>query len=195
MINRVKTLFAATLVFLLAPAVLGQDSTSVKAVKTYRHGLQVKPLDPIFGKYTMGYEFLINQRHGLYFEGSLMDSPHSLGNIVTFGYWRHREGRMGGKFWGPFLKIADYEAEVKEKTDEGTFWRRYSIESVAIGLCTGKRWLYKSGFSIVFRVGYGYPFVDFKWKGPKPEEGAGLIEGMLWIMEGLSGELSIGWSF
>lgn len=190
-----KPLITLTVILMIPASSFSQDSTSTRPKKIYRRAFQVKPLDPVFGRVTANYEHLINQKHGLYFEGSLLDSRHSTGNVFTIGYWRHREGKMSGKFWGPFIKIADYESEIQEKTDEGTRWRCYSIESVAAGLCTGKRWVYKSGFSIVFRVGYGYPFVDFKWVGDKPEEGAGIIKGMLWLMEGLSGELSVGWSF
>jgi len=163
--------------------------------RDYSHAFQLGVAELVGGAIGIKYELLMNRRDGIFVDVSFANTSTTEGKIITAGYRRHKDRKMKGGFWGLFATYADYEAEYKEKTDEGTTKHPYAMRSISMGPYIGKRWILGSGFSIVTRFGYGYPFTDFSWLEDPPAEHPDLAKGIITFLEGMDGEFSLGFCF
>jgi hypothetical protein len=163
--------------------------------RVFKHGFQVEALKAIVSQYSLKYEFLIKQRHGIVLEGAYKSSSSGDGRWLGCSYRRHKKGRMEGGFWGFFVNYKEYDDEYKEEINGKKHTYPYTMTAWSFGPNIGQRWVLGSGLSFVWRFGFGVPLATLEWKEGRPEENRRLLEGLFKFFQGLDGELSIGYCF
>lgn len=176
------------LIMLIIPfCAFGGDADPINK-GVFSQSIQIEPLSMIASDFSLKYEILFNQKHGFVFDGSLMRSSTMHGSSFGVSYRKHRRGTMGGGFWGVFIRSNDYRNIIK---DDDTKYP-YTMKSLVFGPNIGKRWIFWERWSIVWRVGYGYPVMDFKWENGRPSDSGKLIEAITKFGEGMDAEISFG---
>lgn len=170
---------------------------AINDIKTSANAIQIGPIGLFTGNYTLVYEHLYKSQHGLVIGGSIIDSKNLKGYDLSLNYRKHKGVGMKTGFWGIFINYSNVEGEVVESKNgqtENTYG--FTNTAFAVGPNIGKRWVANSGLSLVFRIGYGIPFSEFKWVDEKPDDDiARFTEKIYKITSGLDGELSIGFCF
>jgi hypothetical protein len=201
-----KSIVLVILFFLSANIFAQQKSESSSSDdasrrSTFKHAINVCPIAPIMGIYSLNYEYLVSPKNGLVARVEYEDVPKSYtdANIETNGmayylnYRRHFSGEMNSIFIGAFARYRKYNGSGEIESDEFDF----TLPSVTVGLNAGKRWAWDSGFNVTFSVGYGY-IEKFRQASPSNL----LIESMLDqlekdydFMNPMYAELSAGYAF
>ncbi|KMQ49363.1 hypothetical protein CHISP_3725 [Chitinispirillum alkaliphilum] len=162
-----------------------------KAVQIYAFGLLVQNL-------AVNYEILLQNRHGLLFEGNYQLRDNSFG--VGFHYRNHYHTRsnhrgLNSPFWGPYIVYGQLSGDAFEEENFSRDDFTFELKTVKLGLNWGRRWVWNSGFSLVFRIGYGIPvYSEYQWFPHNPKRIEDL-ERLLDIFTGIDGEFTIGWAF
>ncbi len=167
----------------------GQDS------KIYRFGIQFFPVGLATESYGAGAEFIMNQNHGLVLGGSISPGNEYEDYHMNAQYRKYKISGTDASFWGIFVNYTDIkkdEIEWEEKGKKEKF--KLSSRSLAIGPFWGKRWIWKSGFSLQYNIGYGLNITTFDWKDKEPEK-KNLIEGITKFVNGFQASFSIGYYF
>jgi hypothetical protein len=167
----------------------------------FKHALNICPIAPVFGFYSINYEYLISPKNGIVARFDYEDVPNvytdasieSSGKGFTLNYRRHLSGEMNSLFLGGYTRYRNYKGngELDSKKFDLT------LQSYSIGLNTGKRWAWNSGFNIVFALGYGF---DINNREANPTNNAiesilGQFEQEYEFMSPFYGEFSIGYAF
>jgi hypothetical protein len=203
------TLFAICI--FLCSNVVAQEPAATKEISQsnelkagpaqFKHAINVCPIAPVFGIYSINYEYLISPQNGIVarFEYEAVPNTYTDANIessgkaFTLNYRRHLKEGMNSIFLGAYTRYRKYKGDGEldsEKFD-------YTISSYTLGLNTGKRWAWNSGFNIVFSLGYGYSF-DERTAVPTNdgiEDALDQLEEEYDFMSPFFGELSIGYAF
>ena len=182
------------LYFLLTMIALNITQSFGQNEKMYNHAIQTGPIGLAMGNYGANYELIVKQKHGIVLGGSVYSGQGDDGYNMNFQYRKHKMSEKGSSFWGIFFKYSDINSEFdwKEKGKKENF--KFSSESFVLGPYWGKRWIWKSGFCVLYNFGYGINDTTFEWKDKIPEHRK-LIEGLHKFFSGFQAELSIGFYF
>jgi hypothetical protein len=167
----------------------------------FKHAINICPIAPIFGFYSINYEYLISPKNGFVARFDYEDVPktytdasiESSGIGFTLNYRRHFSEEMNSLFLGAYTRYRIYKGSGEldlEKID-------LTLQSFSIGLNAGKRWAWDSGFNIVISLGYGF---DINNSETNPDDGSfdHIVDQFKKEYEFMSpfyGEFSIGYAF
>ncbi len=181
-----------------------EDSTSTKSYSRrseFKHAINICPIAPIFGFYSINYEYLISPKNGIIARFDYEDIPQtytaasieSSGIGFTLNYRRHFSGEMNSLFLGAYTRYRNYKGKGELESEKLDL----DIQSYSFGLNAGKRWAWNSGFNIVFSLGYG---IDINTRKANPTDDS--IEAIVDqfeedydFMSPFYGEFSIGYAF
>ncbi len=167
----------------------------------FKHSINICPIAPIFGFYSINYEYLISPKNGIVARIDYEDIPkaytdasiESSGIGFTLNYRRHLSGEMNSLFLGAYTRYRIYDGSGELESEKIDL----TLQSYSIGLNAGKRWAWNSGFNIVFSLGYG---LDINNREANPTDNS--IESTLdqfekeyEFMSPFYGEFSIGYAF
>jgi len=167
----------------------------------FKHAINICPIAPIFGFYSINYEYLISPKNGIVARFDYEDVPkaytdasiESSGKGFTLNYRRHLSGEMNSLFLGAYTRYRIYKGNGEldsQKID-------LTLQSYSIGLNAGKRWAWNSGFTIVFSLGYGLD-INNKETNPNDNSFESIVdqyEKEYEFMSPFYGEFSIGYTF
>jgi len=181
-----------------------EEPTSTKSNSPrseFKHAINICPIAPLFGFYSINYEYLISSKNGIVARFDYEDIPQtytaasieSSGVGFTLNYRRHLPGEMNSLFLGAYTRYRNYKGKGELESEKFDL----DMQSYSIGLNAGKRWAWNSGFNIVFSLGYG---IDInKWEANPTDDS---IESILdqfeqdyEFMSPFYGEFSIGYAF
>ena len=175
------------------------DSTST--AKEFRHAINVCPGGIAFGIYSANFEYLIKPNHGLVFRADYEAIPKTYtdaninanGKAFIVNYRYHIGGGLESCYVGAFTRYREYKGN---GTLESTNFD-FSIPEVTVGLNVGKRWIWKSGFTLNLALGYGH-FMDKRkvnHSTPAIESAIDDFQKDYDFFNGFLGEFSIGYAF
>ncbi len=169
--------------------------------KDFKHSISACPVAVVFGIYSINYEYLHNQKHGMVarFDYEAIPKTYTNANIESSGYsfllnYRyHFNNRMKSFFVGAYARYRQFEGE--GMIDDTPF--EFTMPDISYGFNAGKKWVWKSGFNLTFALGYGISHEDWD---TTPSSGA--INGAIRdyrdaydFIDPFYGEFSIGFSF
>ncbi len=167
----------------------------------YRHSLQINVAGLGVERWAAGYEYRINSKHALFVQGG-GSFPH-LSEEKEYGFGLHYkyffQPVSDVKFlwiFKPAYKNTFADFNVRYMNLDGIHNDAECLfESFHIGPEVGQTWVWKSGFTISYWLGYGPPISgEFKWKNTVPDDGDSWAKMYKWT-SGLDFGLSIGYSF
>jgi len=167
----------------------------------FKHAVNICPIAPIFGFYSINYEYLISPKNGIIARFDYEDVPktytdasmESSGIGFTLNYRRHLSGEMNSLFLGAYTRYRIYKGSGELESEKIDL----TLQSFSIGLNAGKRWAWDNGLNIVFSLGYG---LDINNSETNPDDGSfdHIVDQFKQDYEFMSpfyGELSIGYAF
>lgn len=160
--------------------------------KTYRHAFQIGPLSAISGEYNLNYECRFEAKQAFVVGGTFADTREFDGYALSLNYRRYQlpEGQSG--FWGLFVNYADLDGSLEVDKKQYPFQSTYFVT----GVNWGKRYVWKSGLSVVIRLGFGIPVIDFSWKeSDNLPDNHNVVKNIYKLTTAFDGELSIGFCF
>lgn len=152
-----------TLIFMLL-SIIGIAQTNSKENKEllpeFKHSISVCPAAIAFGIYSINYEYLHNQKHGLVVRFDYEDIPknytdakiESKGYSFILNYRYHFNKSMKSYFVGAYGRYRQFEG--KGRTMNSNF--EFTMPDYSFGINAGKKWVWKSGFTMTFALGYGF---------------------------------------
>ena len=177
------------------------QTDSISSIKNFKHAINSCPFAPIFGIYSINYEYLFRPNHGLVgrFDYESIPKTYTEANIESSGvafilnYRYHWSGEMKSIYLGAYSRYRYYEGKgILESTKFD-----FKVPELTFGLNIGKRWVWQSGFNINFALGYG--FSTTKWNSSTSSESIDLVlkefENEYGFFDPFLGELSIGFAF
>ena len=181
-----------------------EESSSPKSSSPrseFKHALNICPIAPVFGIYAVNYEYLISPKNGVVARFEYEDVPktytdasiESSGMSYTLIYRRHLSAEMNSVFLGAHTRYRMFNGNGELESEKFDF----TLNSLSIGLNAGKRWVWNSGFNIVFSLGYGIA-IENRESIPSNYDIEAVLdqfEKEYDFMSPLFGELSIGYSF
>lgn len=174
---------------------------SKKMTENVHTAISMCPGGIAFGVYSANVEHLFGEHHGLVLRGDYEAIPKTYsdakidanGKAVILNYRYHIGGGLESFYAGAFARYRKYKGSGTLETGKFDF----SIPECTVGLNVGKRWVWKSGFTMNFALGYGY-FYD-KQKVTNSSEAAleaiDVFRDDYDFFNGFLGEFSIGYAF
>lgn len=172
-----------------------------RVVDPSRSSLSVCPGGIAFGIISANYEYMVKPKHGLVFRGDyeMVPKTYSDANIepygyaFTFNYRYHMQGGMNSLFVGAYSRYRIYRGSGVQESDPFEF----KTPDITLGINAGKKWVWKSGFTATFALGYGYMWDKMEIDNPTPEieESVQVFIDEYDFISPFIGELSIGYSF
>ncbi len=192
----------------LAVSAQATDSTENKICK---NALDIQPLR-LFSGVTINYERMVSEKSGLFMEGAayLWDpaGSGSEGFGLNLQYRRHRFEKekhkgISSPYWGPTLYFeksgGSAEVAVSDGYSLSTDKVMFDLTALRLGVSTGRRWCFDSGFNIDLRGGYGiFPLFDISWDDPKKsiaQSDKDKVETLSKIIGGIDFGFSMGFAF
>lgn len=166
-----------------------------------RHSVQLNVAGLAFERYGITYEYRLAPRHTIMVQGG--GSIPFICEEKEYGFGLHYKyyinPKNDAKFLGLFKSaqrstFLDLNARYMnlDGIHEGA---ECLFESYFIGAGIGQLWVWKSGFSISYWLGYGPPIgAEFSWKNTVPDDGESWAK-MYTNSSGLDFGLSLGYSF
>lgn len=175
----------------------------------FTQAFNINPAGIALGSYSANYEILFDQTHGVVLEGTFtrMKNGSDSGDSTTKGggfglqYRWHWSDAMESGFLGVFARYTTATGTGSATTNVNGFTSASNFDikytAATLGLNIGKRWVWESGFNIVFRIGYGYTKLDITtWNASSDISGTiDALKPVLQLIAGIDGELSIGYAF
>lgn len=165
---RRKTFSLAILILLFAGNAVAQSQEKVakrdseKWISPAKTAINVCPGGIFFGFYSANVEHLFGNNHGLVLRGDLETIPktYSDANIeakgkgVVLNYRYHIGGGLNSFYGGAYAR---YRKVIGDGSlESGKF--DFKMPAYTVGLNVGKRWIWKSGLTLNFTLGYGYTY-------------------------------------
>lgn len=184
------------------------DSTEQKIRK---NAIDIQPLKLMSGL-TINYERLLGEKTGLFLEGSaylydpLGSDSHGFGTGVQFRFHRFNNPKQVGlssPYWGPTLYFEKSSGSAEVATANGFSSSiekvEFDLTALRVGISTGRRWIYDSGFNIDLRGGYGiFPLYNLSWNDPKKsiaESDKDKVKTLSKVLGGIDFGFSLGFAF
>ena len=167
----------------------------------YRHSLQLNIAGLAFERYGLAYELRITPRHALFLQGG--GSFPGISEEKEYGFGIHykyflQPVRDAKLLW--LIKSAYrntfLDFNVRYMNLDGIHEdAHFMYDSFFIGAGIGQTYVWKSGFTVSYWLGYGPPLgAEFNWKDVVPEDGDSWAKTYKYS-SGLDFGLSIGYSF
>jgi len=163
--------------------------------------INVCPGGIAFGFYSANVEHLFGENHGIVLRGDLETIPktYSDANIDTNGkaailnYRYHFGGGLNSFYAGAYGRFRNIKGD--GTLESGDF--DFKLPEYTVGLNAGKRWIWKSGFTLNFALGYGLTFDKLKVNNSSQEaiDAIDVFRNDYTFMNGFLGEFSIGYAF
>jgi hypothetical protein len=174
---------------------------TTRSGKQIRNAINVCPGGIAFGIFSVNYERLIKPNHGLVFRADYENIPktYSDANIESYGmafilnYRYHIGGGLESFYVGAYARYREYKGT---GTQEGSTFD-FRIPGATAGLNVGRRWIWKSGFTLNAALGYGYS-VDRTYINPNntyTENALNVFKNQYEFSDAFMGEFSIGYAF
>ena len=185
-------------------ATFGQNRTQNELVNDtlfYRHSFQLNVAGLGFQRYGVAYEWRLTPRHALFFQGG--GSFPGISEEKEYGLGIHYryflQPKSDAKFLGLFksaYRNTFLDFNVRNMNLDGIHEdKQFLYESFFVGTGIGQTYVWRSGFTISYWLGYGPPIgAKFEWKGSKPENGDSWAKTYQYS-SGLDFGLTIGYSF
>lgn len=187
----------SVLALLLAMPVLAEDEPPAPPDTAKTIFVGANPLTPVLGLVTGGgvgssatAEYLFAKHHGAAasFAFSFGATRGWSGGLA---YRYHFDRTLESAYFGPTLRVVRTTTDVKPEST--TF--PLEVSGWIPGLQYGHVFTYPSGFAWSWGIGYGYPFLDLRWKQGAPEKDAELLRKITRWASGIDGNFALGWSF
>ena len=178
-----------------------KEGLKLKSPSEFKHSISACPVAVAFGIYSVNYEFLYQKKHGFvarfdyeaipktYTEARIESSGYSF--ILNYRY--HFNKQMNSYFAGAYGRYRQFNGE--GKINETNF--DFSMPDVSFGINAGKKWVWKSGFTLTFAIGYGFSNEDWN-SNPNTQDVNEMIKDFRSdydFIDPFYGEFSIGYSF
>ena len=178
-----------------------KDDLKQKSPSEFKHSVSACPVAVAFGIYSVNYEFLHQKSHGFVvrFDYEAIPKTYTEAQIESNGYsfmlnYRyHFNKQMNSCFVGAYGRYRQFDGEGKINNTNFDF----TMPDVSFGINAGKKWAWKSGFTMTFALGYGFSNEDWDSK-PKTNEVNKIIRDFrndYDFIDPFYGEFSIGYSF
>lgn len=167
----------------------------------HRHSIQFNAAGLSFERWGVAYEIRLNPRHAISISGG--GSFPFISEEKEYGLQFHYKYFLQPAFDKKFLWLF-------KSAYRNTFWdfnirymnldgvhdgSEYLFNSTCIGAGIGQNWVWNSGFTVSYWIGYGPPVSsDFSWKNTIPEDGDSWADMYNWA-SGLDFGLAFGYSF
>ncbi len=207
MFRRVKklTFLAVVVVTVLFAGNLSAQShekkDSEKWISPARTAVNMCPGGIAFGIFSANVEHLFSEHHGLVLRGDYEAIPKTYsdaeidasGKAVILNYRYHIGGGLNSFYTGAFARYRNYKGEGILETGKFDF----SIPECTVGLNVGKRWIWKSGFTLNFALGYGCAYDELKVNNSSQAaiDAIDVFRNDYAFMNGFLGEFSVGYAF
>lgn len=200
-------LIVFTFCLIVVGNVIAQETEASPTTDTFSSGTKFNnavnscPIAPVFGIYSINYERLFNQTHGLvarfdyesipdtYSDASI--EAKSMGFILNYRY--HLSKAMDSIFLGVYTRYRHFEGTGRSGSTDFEF----TIPEWTYGINAGKRWVWDNGFNLTFAFGFGIS--DFS-EDAQPtdasiESALGAFRDEYTFFNAGLGELSVGYAF
>lgn len=160
-----KTLFKVTsMLAMIAITMNGNaqtnDSDAFGPMPSFKNSISACPVAVVFGIYSVNYEHLFKQQHGFVVRFDYEDIPktytdariESSGYSFLLNYRYHLNKQMKSCFVGAYVRYRQFDGN---GNINGTSFD-FSMPDVSFGINAGKKWVWKSGFTLTFALGYGF---------------------------------------
>ncbi|KOH45344.1 DUF3575 domain-containing protein [Sunxiuqinia dokdonensis] len=207
MFRRVKRM-SYSAVFLFAVLLAGNASAqshekneSERWISPAKTAINVCPGGVAFGFYSANIEHLFGENHGLVLRGDLETIPKTYsdakidasGKAMILNYRYHIGGGLNSFYAGAFARYRKIKGD--GTLESGDF--DFKLPECTVGLNVGKRWIWKSGFTLNFALGYGYAYDELKVNKSSQAaiDAIDVFRDDYAFMNGFLGEFSIGYTF
>lgn len=182
----------------------GQNQTQIKEGNDtlfYRHSFQFNVAGLGFERYGIAYELRLTPRHALFVQGG--GSYPGISEEKEYGFGIHYKYFLppvgDAKFLWLFkstYRNTFLDLNVRYMNLDGIHEdAQFQFESFYIGAGVGQTYVWNSGFTISYWIGYGPPVnSQFKWKDTKPDNGDSWAKTYKYA-SGLDFGLTLGYSF
>ena len=165
------------------------------------HSIQFNIAGLGFERYGIAYEFRMTPRHALFVQGGgsfpFISEEKEYGFGLHYKYFLRpvRDAKFLWLFKSAYRNtFADLNLRYMN-LDGIHNGAEYHYESFFIGAGVGQTWVWNSGFTISYWLGYGPPVAsEYRWKNSVPEDGDTWAKTYK-IGSGLDFGLSLGYSF
>jgi len=178
-----------------------EKKDSEKWISPARTAINVCPGGVAFGFYSANVEHLFGENHGLVLRGDLETIPKTYsdakidasGKAVILNYRYHIGGGLNSFYAGAFARYRNIKGD--GTLESGAF--DFKLPECTVGLNIGKRWIWKSGFTMNFALGYGYAYDELKVNNSSPAaiDAIDVFRDDYAFMNGFLGEFSVGYAF
>ncbi len=167
----------------------------------YRHSFQANIAGLGFERYGIAYEFRITPHHALFFQGGgsfpVISEEKEYGFGLHYKYFFRPviDAKLLWLFKSAYRNtFADFN--VRYMNLDGIHNEvKCLYEAYFIGVGIGQTYIWNSGFTVSYWLGYGPPIgADFKWAGTTPADGDSWAKNYK-TGSGLDFGLSLGYSF
>lgn len=210
MFKRVKRLTFSALVMISvlfsenASAQSHENTTnkdSVRWISPAKTAIGMCPGGIAIGFYSANVEHLFGENHGLVLRGDLETIPKTYsdaeidanGKAVILNYRYHIGGGLNSFYAGAYARYRKIKGDGSLETGDFDF----KLPEYTVGLNVGKRWIWKSGLTLNFTLGYGYAYDDLKVNNSSQEaiDAIDVFRDDYAFGNGFMGEFSIGYAF
>lgn len=178
-----------------------QNLHSTSDIKEFKQAINFCPLAIAFGIYSMNYERLLNEHHGILIRGDYESVPNNYsqaqidvsGKAAILNYRYHIKGGLNSFFVGAFSRYRVYNGD--GNLNGTTF--DFKNPEYTIGANLGKRWILKNGLNLNLVWGYGFFMDKLDSSNSQKEilESIGTFQNEYDLYNGMYGEFSIGYAF
>ena len=199
-----RIILILTTVMLTASATIGQNRFAGARDYDnlfYRHSFQFNIAGLAFERYGIAYELRLTPHHALFVQGG--GSLPGISEEKEYGFGVHYKYFLSPVKDAKFLWLfksayrntfLDFNARYMN-LDGIHEDAQFLYDSFFIGAGIGQTYVWKSGFTISYWLGYGPPIgAEFKWKDAVPEDGDNWAKTYKYS-SGLDFGLSLGYSF
>ena len=156
----------------------------------------------VFGIYSVNYEYLAGQNHGLvarldYESVSETLSDNTIikanGYGFTFNYRWHFSGNMESFYIGSYARYKVYNGDGTNGATKFDF----TLQEYTLGLNAGKRWVWNSGINVNCAFGYGISKLN-KETDPSNSSNDSTLDKFIddyTFIDPFYGEISVGYAF
>lgn len=201
-----KILIFIILLFFAFPHLFSQEKEQKEKEKcnmenTHKQAINMCPGGIALGIFSANYERLFKEKHGLVLrmDYEIVPKTYSAANINPYGmavilnYRYHLCGGMKSVFLGAYSRYREYRGKGNLNNTEFKF----NKPDLTLGLNLGKRWVWKSGFTITAAFGYGFSIETKKIQANSTEIRQSIkeFEDSYDFINPFYGEISIGYAF
>lgn len=190
------------LIMAMSTITFAQEKKETNDYETvFKHSISMCPVAVAFGIYSINYEYLHHQKHGFVarFDYEAIPKTYTDARIESSGYsfilnYRyHFNKQMNSYFVGAYGRYRQFDGEGEINNTSFDF----TMPDVSFGINSGKKWAWKSGFTLTFALGYGFSNEDWN-SNPNTNEVNDMVRDFrndYDFIDPFYGEFSIGYSF